>query len=100
MADKTFVDPQKPNMPEGIEHPSLKSYSTLQMFFLVRLGHLLRMRREWAGKLSADHWRLRLLSKAIYSTYQDCLAQGVSADAKSLFERERQAQGEDDHPEN
>jgi len=100
MADKTFVDPQKSNVPEGIDHPSLKSYSTLQMFFLVRLGHLLRLRREWAEKLSAEHWRMRLLGKAIYSTYQDCLDQGVSADAKSLFERERQTQVEEDHSEN
>ena len=108
MADRTFVDPQKSdsNLPEprheveGLTHPALKSYSNLQMFFLVRLGHLLRLRREWAGKLSSEHWRLRLLDKAIYSTYQDCLEQGLSADTKALFDRERQTTEGEAHSEN
>lgn len=68
---------------------NLQSYSPLQLLFLLRLARLLRERQDWARKLSSSDWRIKLLNKAIYSTFCDCVEQGVSNDARSLFEQNR-----------
>lgn len=68
---------------------NLQSYTPLQLLFLLRLARLLRERQEWARKLSSNDWRIKLLNKAIYSTFCDCVEQGVSEDARSLFEQNR-----------
>ena len=67
----------------------LQSYSPVQLLFLLRLARLLREREEWTGKLSSNDWRLKLLNKAIYSTFCDCVEQGTADDARSLFEQNR-----------
>ncbi len=64
------------------------SYSRLQTFFLLRLTSLLE-RRGAAKDLSPDDWRLKLLNKAIYSTFCDCTEQGVADDARKLFAQTR-----------
>ncbi len=64
---------------------SLKSYSPMQLFFLMRLSYLQRQRRECANVLEKSDWRMRLLDKALYSTYQDCVSAGVSGEAKLLL---------------
>ena len=66
-----------------------RSYSTLQMFFLLRLTKLLRDRQDSAKRLSPEDWRLKLLNKAIYSTFCDCTEQGVAEDARHLFAQTR-----------
>ncbi|MBI4317417.1 MAG: hypothetical protein HY675_02915 [Chloroflexi bacterium] len=66
-----------------------RPYSPLQLLFLLRLARLLRERQEYANLLSPDDWRMKLLNKAIYSTYCDCVEQGLAGDAKALFERDQ-----------
>jgi hypothetical protein len=66
-----------------------RPYSSLQTMYLLRLTKLLRDRQDWGRRLSADDWRLRLLNKAIYSTFCDCVEQGVAEDARNLFTQNR-----------
>ena len=65
--------------------PGLRPYQPVQVFFLLRLGRLLRLRQNVAGSTEAADWLVRLLGKAIYSTYRDCVAIGVGDDARALF---------------
>ena len=68
-----------------------KPYSELQQFFLLRLERMLRVRREHAALASSeDNWS-RLLSKAIYSSYCDCIELKVGGDAKTLLARDQAA---------
>ncbi len=69
----------------------VKPYSELQLFFLLRLERLLRIRREHAALSNSADWWAKLLSKAIYSTYCDCIELGVGEDARNLFTRDQAA---------
>ncbi len=69
----------------------LKSYSPTQLFFLMRLSYLQRQRRECINVLDTNDWRMRLLNKALYSTFQDCGASGVGDEAKLLLGQQQQA---------
>lgn len=64
-----------------------RSYTPLQNFFLLRLGRLLRLKQLYSGLSGQEEWVPKLLNKAIYSTYCDCLEQGVSDDARALIEK-------------
>jgi hypothetical protein len=66
-----------------------RSYAPFQVLFLLRLSKLLRDRQDWSKRLAPDDWRQKLLNKAIYSTFCDCVEQGVAEDARSLFTRSR-----------
>lgn len=68
----------------------LKSYSPTQLFFLMRLSYLQRQRRECVNVLDTDDWRMRLLNKALYSTFQDCGREGVGDEAKLLVGQHQQ----------
>jgi hypothetical protein len=59
-------------------------YSKLQLYFLRRLNYLLRLRQQRAHEM--DGAGLRLLDRAIFSSYRDCGAAGVSADAQKVIE--------------
>ena len=85
----TPFDAQEINEAGLRNKPGLQSYSPFQLLFLLRLARLLRERQEWARKLSSNDWRIKLLNKAIYSTFCDCVEQGVAEDARSLFEQNR-----------
>ena len=69
----------------------IKPYSELQLFFLLRLERLLRVRREHMALSASSDWWAKLLNKAIYSTYCDCIELGVGEDARSLFARDQMA---------
>ncbi len=69
----------------------LKSYSPTQLFFLMRLSYLQRQRRECVNVLDANDYRMRLLNKALYSTFQDCVSAGVGEEAKLLLGQQQQA---------
>lgn len=60
-------------------------YSTLQLHFLRRLNRLLRLRYEQGVQLNAEG--VRLLDRAIYATYCDCVDLGVSQEAQHLLHR-------------
>jgi len=70
---------------QDIEMPNLRAYNALQAMFLSRLVRLLRQRRDYANVLGATDWRMKLLNKAIYSTFCDCLEVGVADEARTLF---------------
>jgi hypothetical protein len=59
-------------------------YSKLQLYFLRRLNYLLRLRQQRGREM--DSASLRLLDRAIFSTYRDCAATGVTADAQKVIQ--------------
>ncbi len=76
------------SMPLGLPQGTggnLKSYAPIQLFFLMRLSYLQRQKRETQNVLDAGDWRMRLINKALYSTYRDCEEQGVGQEAKLLM---------------
>jgi hypothetical protein len=68
-----------------------RPYSEVQLFFLLRLERMLRVRREHAVLSNTNDWWAKLLTKAIYSTYCDCIETGVGEDARKLFSRDQAA---------
>jgi hypothetical protein len=73
----------------GERQSRIKPYSDVQLFFLLRLERLLRVRREHAALSNSSDWWAKLLNKAIYSTYCDCIEIGVGEDARTLFARDQ-----------
>lgn len=61
------------------------AYSAHQLHFLRRLDRLLRLRGEQSGQLNEDG--LRLIDRAIYSTYCDAADLGITAEAQKLLHR-------------
>jgi hypothetical protein len=61
------------------------SYSPLQLHFLRRLTRLLALRADQSTDLNEDG--LRLLDRAIYSTYCDAVDLGVTDEAQRLLHR-------------
>jgi hypothetical protein len=86
MANERNVNPVGTPVQSG----GLRSYSPTQLFFLTRLSWLIRQRRELINTLDADDWRLRLLNKALYSTFLDCEDEGVGDEAKALLSQKNQ----------
>jgi hypothetical protein len=75
--------------PKGIERNSrVRPYNAIQLHFLLLLVRLLTLRRERAATIRADDWRSKLLNKATFSAYCDCIDLGVMDDALSLIQRE------------
>lgn len=60
------------DVPEGI-----------QRVFLLRLRRLTWLRRSCSGQL--EETVLKVLDKAIYSTYCDCVELGVESEARELL---------------
>jgi hypothetical protein len=60
-------------------------YSPLQLHFLRRLNRLLRLRSEQTAELNEDG--VRLIDRAIYSTYCDAVDLGVAEEAQKLLHR-------------
>jgi hypothetical protein len=61
------------------------SHSPLQLHYLRRLNRMLRLRSEQSGQLNEDG--VRLLDRAIYSTYCDAVDLGVTGEAQRLLHR-------------
>ena len=59
------------------------SYSPLQRHFLSQLARMLRLRSEQSGHLNEEG--VRLIDRAIYSTYCDAVDLGVADEAQSLL---------------
>jgi hypothetical protein len=60
-------------------------YSKLQIYFLRRLNYLLRLRQQQRAQ-GIDSATLRLLDRAIFASYRDCAAAGVTADAQRVIQ--------------
>lgn len=57
----------------------------MQRMFLLRLRRLTWLRRSYAGQL--DGSVLKVLDRAIYSTYCDCVEIGVTDEARQLLKK-------------
>ncbi|MBI2861716.1 MAG: hypothetical protein HYX89_02745 [Chloroflexi bacterium] len=84
--EEHFLEHRVSDSEEGI---GLRRYSLHQTYFLIRLMRLLKRQREAIRALDPTDWRMKLLNKAIYSTYCDCRELGVAEEAQTLL---RQAQ--------
>jgi hypothetical protein len=73
-----------PRLPQGAGS-NLKSYSPTQLHFLMRLSHLQRQRRDMVNVADGGDWHMRLVNKALYSTYRDCEDLGVGEEARLLM---------------
>lgn len=73
-----------------VQSGGLRSYTPIQLFLLTRLASLIRQRREYINMLDPSDWKRKLLDKALYSTYLDCVEQGVGDEAKSLLAQQNQ----------
>ncbi len=65
-----------------------RSYSAVQRFFIGRLERLVTMRRN--TDLHLEAWQTSLVNRSIYSTYCDCVEQGLADEAKILVRREQE----------
>ena len=63
---------------------SPKVLTPLQDYFLDKLGHYLKKRRSYIADPGHDATLLKVLDRAIYVTYLDCLNQGVGDEARKL----------------
>lgn len=61
------------------------AFSPLQTHFLKRLRRVLRLRKDQAGKLNEGG--LRLIDRAIYTTYCDAADCGVTVEAQQLLQK-------------
>jgi hypothetical protein len=77
---------------EGTE---LGSFSPLQLLFLTRLSSLLRLRHDCMRLVSEENWRMKLLNKSLYSTFRDCVEQGIEPQAHGLFRIEKESPAEE-----
>lgn len=68
---------------------SKRPHSQMQLFFLLRLMRLLDLRQN-RGE-SPGEWQSKLLDRTIYSTFVDCLEQGVGDDARNLLHQREAA---------
>ena len=64
-------------------------YTVLQRFFLGRLERLVGVRG--APDAHLEGWQQALVNRAIYSTYCDCVEQGLTDIAQVVIHRERSA---------
>ena len=74
--------------PERLRRPARTQEQTL---FLHRFEVLLTKRQQHVGRLQPDDWRVRLIDKALYSTYRDCLDLSMGGEAREILRRERNA---------
>ncbi|GEM_PF-2465964 len=71
-----------------------------QAFFLERLRHLVSLRLDRGQLASCSDTDLRLVDKAIYCTFCECLDLGVGGEARALLRREDKDVRSDDLDEN
>ena len=62
-------------------------YTVVQRFFLGRLERLVGMRG--APDAHLETWQRTLVNRAIYSTYCDCVEQGLADIAQRVIHREK-----------
>lgn len=84
------LDPQREPL-FAASNVDTRVYSPVQLFFLARLLKLLRLQQQLAQSSEATpapgEWQLKLLGKAIYSTYCDCVGLGLGNEARSLLDQ-------------
>ena len=82
----------RPELINRSQEPSrARGYTPLQSLFMMRLKSLVEKRRQHVGLLPPSDWRMRLIDKALYSSYSDCLEVGLAEQAQELIRQARQA---------
>ena len=76
-------------MPGGSPWIDATRYTVVQRFFLMRLEHLIALRR--LPSLVVEPRQARLINHAIYSTYRDCTTLGLLAEARTVLRGEEGA---------
>ena len=66
-----------------------KALTPLQDHFLEKLTYFLTKRRSFVAEPKYDPTLLKVLDRAIYVTYLDCLGQGVGDEARALVDQFR-----------
>jgi hypothetical protein len=61
--------------------------STEQSMFLKRFSDLVEKRRQNVGRFAESDWHRRLVDKALFSTYRDCLDLDVGEEARGILRR-------------
>jgi len=69
--------------------PNARSTKFLQRFYLERLSRLVATRQEQGTNLTSGSSELRLLDRAVYSTFCDCLDLGAGEEARSVLRGEQ-----------
>lgn len=72
-----------------LERLRRSSQTIEQTMFLKRLHDLSDKRRQNADRLVASDWRRRLIDKALYSTYRDCLSLDVGEEAREILRHQQ-----------
>lgn len=72
--------------PDRLRRPARTPEQTL---FLHRFELLVNKRQQHVGRLRPGDWRLRLIDKALYSTYRDCLALSVGDEVREILRHGR-----------
>lgn len=63
-----------------------RRYEPMSLLFLQRLDRLVRLQRRYSGsELERQGWHYQALSRAIFSTYEDCLRAGLEEEAKQVL---------------
>ena len=89
---------KRPGLPfdRPANRATLRTYGAEQALFLQRLSDLVDKRQQFEGRLSPDDWHQRLIDKALYSTYLDCLELSVVEEAREILDR-GQKRGQEAH---
>lgn len=68
---------------QPLERVRRSPLSPEQALFLKRFNDLLEKRRQHSLNFPQSDWRRRLIDKALYSTFQDCLALDIGEEARA-----------------
>jgi hypothetical protein len=80
---------QAPPTGPAIDRFRRPAHTEEQTLFLRRFQSLLEKRVECAERFPVSDWRRRLIDKALYSTYRDCLDLDVGDEVRDILERGR-----------
>jgi hypothetical protein len=73
--------------PESTQSSVEPAAVRLQEHYLSRLHQLIAKREQQLKIDAGDKLSLRLLARALYSTYMDCVASGVGDQASDVLEK-------------
>ena len=71
------------------DRESAKTLTPLQDHFLEKLTRFLQQRESYVADPRHDPTLLKVLDRAIYVTYLDCLGQGVADEARARVDQYR-----------
>ena len=74
---------------QGAGSSGISDRSPMESFFLARLQHLMEQRGRYSNLVGPEDWRLKLISRALYSSYRDLAELGLADEARKILERGR-----------